>query len=86
MPRYKFQCSECENIYIVFLGINETMTDCETCGSENTMIKMYDKFFSKVEKKATEKTGNITKKYIEDNREILKQQKQESRNTDYEPS
>ena len=33
-----------------------------------------------------EKTGNLTKRYIEDNRELLKDMKKESRGEEYEPS
>jgi len=86
MPRYKFQCSKCENVQVVFLRISETLEDCEVCNSENTMIKIYDKFFSKSVSKKEQKIGNVTKEYIEKNRELLNQQKKEASSTEYDPS
>ena len=86
MPRYVYQCSECETKQIVFLRISETITDCENSNSKNTMIKVYDKFFSNIKSDKEQKIGNITNEYIEKNREILNQQKKEAKSTEYEPS
>ncbi len=86
MPRYRYQCSECMQTQVVFLSVTETLEDCSVCGAKNTMVKMFDKFFSKSETTKEQKVGTITKEYIEKNREILKQQKKEATSTDYEPS
>lgn len=86
MPRYKFQCSNCEVTQIVFLQISETLTDCDKCNSRNSMVKVFDKFFSNTVTKKEQKVGNVTKEYIEKNREILNEQKKEARSTEYEPS
>jgi len=86
MPRYRYQCSVCEFTQSVFMRMSETLEDCVECGAKNSMDKLYDKFFSKSEKAKEQKAGNITKDYIEKNREILEQQKQEARSMDYEPT
>ena len=86
MPRYRYQCSECKETQTVFLSITETLEDCHVCGSKNTMVKVFDKFFSKSETTKEHKVGTITKEYIEKNRELLNQEKKEARSTEYEPS
>lgn len=86
MPRYKFQCSECEHVEIVFLQLSEVYEDCNKCNSKNTMQKQFDKFYSQTVKTKKEKVGNITKEYIEKNKQILKEQKKEARNSEYEPT
>ncbi len=86
MPRYRYQCSECNEIQTVFLSITETLEDCPTCSSKNTMVKVYDKFFSKSETPKEQKVGTVTKEYIEKNRELLNQEKKEARRKEYEPS
>ena len=86
MPRYRYQCSECMQTQVVFLSVTETLEDCSVCGSKNTMVKMFDKFFSKSETAKEQKVGTITKEYIEKNRQLLNQEKEEARKTEYEPS
>ena len=56
--------------------------------SEKTMKKVFtNKFFtfSKGNKK-TDKVGNLTKKYIEENRKILEDEKKEAKEETYEPN
>ena len=65
MPRYRYQCSECMQTQVVFLSVTETLEDCSVCGAKNTMVKMFDKFFSKSETTKEQKVGTITKEYIE---------------------
>jgi len=38
MPRYDFDCNDCNNSFFVILGINETKEKipCEFCSSKNT--------------------------------------------------
>ena len=86
MPKYRFQCSVCESIETVFISMSETLEDCIQCDSKGSMNKLFDKFFSEVKRNTEHKVGNITKDYIEKNREILNQQKKEARSIEYEPS
>lgn len=86
MPRYCFQCEVCENRQVVFLSMSETLEDCDECGSKNCMNKVYNKFFSETKTIKQHKVGNITKEYIEKNREILNREKKIAQGTEYEPS
>ena len=89
MPRYNYECDNCKSAVIVFHGINERHTDCNECGLKNVMKKMLSvPLFIKKQNvdEADQKVGELTKEYIEANRDILKQQKEESKKETYEPS
>ena len=86
MPKYRFQCTVCECIETVFISMSETLEDCPQCGSKTSMNKLFDNFFSEVKHNKEHKVGNITKDYIEKNREILNQQIKEAQSKEYEPT
>lgn len=87
MPRYKFQCTECQHVEVIFLQISEeNENNCSNCNSTGTLQKQFDKFYSKTTHKGEQKIGTITKEYIEKNKAILEDQKKEARSEEYEPS
>ena len=89
MPRYNYSCENCKSAVTVIHGINENHTDCNECGLKNVMKKMLSvPLFIKKQNvdEADLKVGELTKEYIEANRDILKQQKEESEKETYEPS
>ena len=87
MPRYRYECAICGEEVLVFHGIKETFTDCKKCVETNTMKKLLSRPQTvKKQKNQDKKIGTITKKYIEENREILKQQKKEAKEKTYDPS
>ena len=87
MPRYQYQCTECEFIKTYFHGLTESIDTCEKCGLQTMKKVLTNKFFTfNKDAPKGKKTGDITKKYIEDNREILETQKKEAKEKLYEPS
>jgi len=87
MPRYKYMCSQCEASKAAFHLISETLSDCDECGGVGTMQKLVPTPHIKKETVLEkDKLGEITKEYIEANREILEQQKQEAKEENYEPT
>ncbi len=80
MPRYRYECTCCGELVTVFHGIEETYTDCKKCEASGTMQKLLSRPLN-IKKKphSKKKVGQITRKYIEDNRKILKQQKKEAK-------
>jgi len=67
--------------------ISETLSDCGECEGVGTMEKLVSTPHIKKEiPLEKDKVGEITKEYIEANREILEQQKQETKKENYEPS
>jgi len=81
MPRYRYACEKCEEITEAFHSYKETLTDCVKCESLNSLTRLLNTPRYVVKKKPTEdiKVGDITQKFIEENREILKQQKKETK-------
>ena len=88
MPRYKYQCAECDNIVTVFHGINETLLDCEECTQKQTMNKLLATpiIIKGKNKSEDKKIGDLTRQYIEENRKILEEQKKELKKEDHEPA
>ncbi len=86
MPRYKYSCTNCEYTKTYFHDINEKIEICEAC-EEPAMKKVLGKINLKNKKDSkTNQVGSLTKQYIEENREILNNQKKEAREETYEPS
>jgi putative FmdB family regulatory protein len=89
MPRYRYQCNKCHDIITVFHGIGDSYKDCTKCEQKLTMKKLLSTpFIIKKEKAITldRAVGEITNEYIQINREILKDQKKEAKEKDYEPT
>ena len=86
MPRYRYQCEKCEYISTIFHMIDEVIqTDCVTCGADASLNRLLNIPHIKKNNTTTQeqKTGTTTKQFIEDNREILDNQKKETRNKEY---
>ena len=76
MPKYVYFCEDCQDSFVVFHGINDVQKKCTIC--ENLSIK---KMLTKpihLKTKKKQSTGKITQKYIEENKEVLKNLKQEA--------
>ena len=65
---------------------SEKLLDCAFCEHSGTLSKMLGKPHIHKTQPTEQKSsnGNLTKKYIEDNREILNQQKKEATKKTYE--
>lgn len=81
MPRYSYNCKNCEKVFQVFHGMNEEVGSCPHCGcaEKDELVRIYDKI--SVRKKSPSKTtaAERIKEFIENSREELEQQKQDSR-------
>lgn len=88
MPRYQYECKVCGASELIFHLIDETVEDCSKCDSAGSMVKLLTKTNIKTKSKHKQagKIGDITKKFIEENREILKQQKKDSKGNTHDPA
>jgi len=89
MPRYRYQCNECQEIITVFHGIEEGYEDCNKCEQKHTMKKLLSTPFIIKRENAVDvdrPVGEVTHEYIDINREILEQQKEEARKKTHEPT
>ena len=88
MPRYRYECAHCGIEKIVFHGIEEVYSDCDTCETKESMRKLLSRPFApkKAPSARQAKVGDLTKEYIEENRKVLEQQKKEAKKKTYEPA
>lgn len=78
MPKYCYKCSECGSEVEVRHGITERLTDCKVCDNQGvlTRIPQLTNIVRKQEQ-GERKTGSLVKDYIQENKEILKEQKKQ---------
>ena len=78
MPKYCYKCSECGNEVEVRHGMTERLTDCKVCDNQGvlTRIPQLTNIVRKQEQ-GERTTGSLVKDYIQENKEILKEQKKE---------
>jgi translation initiation factor 2 gamma subunit (eIF-2gamma) len=72
-------CEECTLTFTTIHSINEVLVDCQECGASQSMRKLLSTpiiIKDDIEIKQ-DKIGELTKEYIEENREILKQFKKD---------
>lgn len=89
MPIYKYECTVCKQISKFMHASTETRTDCGKCGAEKSLVKHLAKPFIDKGKKTSKKdstVGEVTKKFIEENRKVLEDQKKEYSNKQYDKS
>ena len=80
MPRYLYLCEACQVTSSAFHMIDETITDCNDCNAEGSMSKQLSTpTIIKGNLETKEIVGDITKEYIELNREILKEEKEKAK-------
>jgi len=76
VPKYCYKCLECESEIEVRHGMTERLEDCEFCDNQGVLIRIpqLTNIIKKQEQgKPTE--GSLVKEFIEKNKKILKQQK-----------
>ena len=89
MPIYKYECEECGTISTFMHAYDEVRVDCENCAKKNSLKRILARPIIQKNKnlnKKNDSVGEITKKFIEENREILNKQKEDYSNKDYDKS
>ena len=88
MPRYRYMCEECGFEQMKFHLISESPKYfCSVCYVPAEMYRaLTTPQIMKEEPQGPTKIGQLTKEYIESNKEILKNQKEEAKEEEYEPS
>ena len=80
MPIYTYKCKECENTFDTFHDMNTRLTDCQKCGKISSLKRLFNSSISISEK---DNSGQLVKHYIEENREALKEEKNNIKRQDY---
>ena len=75
MPSYIYHCNECKMEFETFHGMSERPDQCELCHSYGHLIRVPQMTY--ITKK--QKSGNLVKEYIEKNKKVLEEEKQEAK-------
>ena len=77
MPVYIYECEDCEEQFKVSHGMTENHKQCDLCDAEN--IRRIPTMFTNLSKKIVRnnKTGDVTKEFIESSKEELRNEKRE---------
>ena len=87
MPRYRYECEKCARTAIIFHTLKEKATDCTACGTKNSLRKLLSVPIvqkSDEQNEEEQQIGDLTNAKIEENREILKNQKKEMKGKEYD--
>lgn len=77
-------CHTCMHEFIVFHQWEESQKDCTECGAIDISKLFNNSFITKKKQINENKIGNLTKEYIETNREVLKELQEEAKQETYE--
>jgi len=85
MPKYCYYCRSCKAEFEVSHSIKEKLEKCEFCDADNALKKL--PFISTIITKSNsgkdKKIGSLVEEHIEENREILKKEKERLKKVDY---
>ncbi len=79
MPKYFYSCKKCDHTFRAYHSVEKLLTNCPECQETDTLKRNINKVFIKKQETNNSKkpVGELTKKFIEDNRDILKDYKGE---------
>lgn len=84
MPRYRYHCEGCEEEFVAFHSFSDVKETCDLCGSDNITKMVGKPVVIKKNQNSSKSTGALTNEYIEANRELLAEMKEEAKNGLYE--
>ena len=83
MPKYAYRCTNCEDQFETRHSMRDRLYDCIKCNQPETLMRIPQMVFKQTIDK--EAPGVLVKEYINDNKEILKEQKEKASKEFYEP-
>ena len=85
MPKYCYQCKECEHQFEIRHSMRDRLYDCPECDVAESLVRIPQLINKNIlHTSCKNKVGNKVKEYIDANRQVLKEQKAETLK-DYEP-
>ena len=78
MPKYCYQCKECDYGFEVRHSMRDRLYDCPECDVVESLVRIPQLINKNIRQTSiNEKVGDKVKEYIEINKQVLKEQKQE---------
>ena len=84
MPKYFYKCNKCESSFQIWHGMKEVQEACQICNQTNCLTRIPQQTFIPKVTVEDQKIGKVTKEYISENAELLKEMKKEARSQVYE--
>ena len=81
MPKYVYNCNDCENNFEVVHGMTEKQERCELCGCLSDLTRIPQ--MPSIQK--TKQSGHLVDEFIEKNKRVFKEMAKEAREQEYEP-
>ena len=82
MPKYTYLCKECDHCFEVFHSISEDQDGCIECSGLVARIPSTVNLVRNID--GTEKTGEITKRFIEEAKQDLKRERENIKQSERE--
>jgi len=73
MPKYVYRCKECEKVFEKIHSMSERLTDCESCNTIGSLLKVPT---SPSIQYKDDNAGKVVKEYIENAKEELLAEKE----------
>ena len=85
MPFYAYKCEKCEHAFEIFHGMEEELTSCIACESENSLVRIPAEFLSSLKKEhKNAKIGSVVESYIADAKKEISKEKKSLKNKTYD--
>ena len=76
MPKYAYECKECEYAFEVFHGMFIKLRNCDSCSTDGSLVRVPSMTYSTKSKVTSEKkTGELVKEFIHDAKQEVKEEK-----------
>jgi len=85
MPKYCYYCDNCQAEFEVSHSIKEKLEKCGFCGVEDALKKIpsIPTIFTNSKQSKDKKIGSLVEEHIEENREMLKKEKERLKKVEY---
>ena len=84
MHRYRYECEDCKEEFIALHSISDVKETCDICGHKGIKKLLGKPVIIRKNTNVSTATGDLTNEYIEANKELLKDMKEEAKNELYE--
>lgn len=81
MPKYTYKCKQCKDIFESQHSMSERLTDCDKCDTLNSLVKIP---VSIAVQYRDNKTGKIVNDYIEEAKDLLREEKEKISKEEFE--
>lgn len=78
MPKYSYQCKECDSQYEVWHGMTEEHNECDVCGA-SSVVRIPAILGEVIRNEPKKRVGDVVKSTIEETRQEIKEYKEKLR-------